>query len=131
MKQNAMRRDPATKADGWTDRDALRAERDAEGERDLRLGRPERAAPDERTNAGRREAQMAGGNGEQRSRERARLRSEEDPTGKQPPFRKHDAPMRTSPKHVGPEQAITADERTMLPHDPLPERTSAPANDFE
>ena len=116
MKQNAVRRDPNTKADGKTDHEALRAERDEEAARDLRLRRRDDASTvgDETMNRGRAEAQLAGGNGEQRSRERARVQSEADPAGKQPPF--HKAAQQAFPStHVGAEQAIADDERTTIP----------------
>lgn len=122
MKQNNVRRDPSTKADGKTDHEALRAERDAEAERDLRLGSATRHAGDEAANTGRAESELAGGNGEQRSRERARVMSEADPKGKQPPFPKR-AEQNAAPTHTGAEQAIADDERTTLPRG---ERSSAP-----
>jgi hypothetical protein len=72
MKQSSQRRDPRGA------KVPLEAERDAEAKRDAELGKKPAHPVVEVANRGRRTAQIAGGNGEQISRERARAKSEEE-----------------------------------------------------
>lgn len=78
MKQNSQRRDPDKPA--AVTADELRAgnsdEASAEAARDARLRTAGSRRGDEATSPGR-AAEIAGGQGEQKSRERARLRSEQ------------------------------------------------------
>lgn len=87
MKENSQRRDPKGEANAEHSPAAdekLERERNAEAATDQNVRTDaSRLHGDEQTNVGRREAQIAGGNGEQASRERARVKSERDEQGEQ------------------------------------------------
>ncbi|GAC1393669.1 MAG: hypothetical protein NVSMB47_01370 [Polyangiales bacterium] len=79
MKQNSQRRDPDKPAAVTSDelREGNADEASAEAARDARLRTAGSRRGDEATSPGRTGAEIAGGQGEQKSRERARLRSEQ------------------------------------------------------
>ena len=97
MKQNSQRRDPQQPA-GVTDAELHEGRADeakGEAERDARMRTAGSRRGDEATSPGRAGAEIAGGQGEQKSRERGRLRSEQEGLASDETFADHRASAAT------------------------------------